>query len=103
MQENGHLPLFDIYHEDGSKLGSMALSEKSQGILDEGEWVTILYHTPRMLRDRLGNKSGGFALHRVDDRIVTDNPAHVAEFLALQSAIAEAGPPTAAQVAKTAG
>lgn len=90
MQSNGHLPLFDIYHEDGSKLGAMALSEKSQGLLDEGESVTVLYHTPRMLQDQLGNKNGAFGLRKDGDRIVTDSPAQVGEFLALQTAIAAA-------------
>lgn len=90
MKENGHLPMFDIYQEDGARLGAMALSEKSQDLLDEGEWVTVLYHTPQLLRDQLGGRNGSFAIRKEGERIVTDNPGGVTEYLELQSAIAAA-------------
>jgi hypothetical protein len=87
--ENGHLPMFDIY-KDGVKLGAIPLSEKTQALLDEGEWITILYHTPRMLQDQLGTSHGAFAIRKEDDQIVTTSPDKLAEYIRLQAAIGAA-------------
>lgn len=91
--ENGHLPVFTIYDQNGVSLGAISLSEKSQELLEDGEYITVLYHTPRALTDQLGRRNGAFALYKEGDRILTDNPAQVTEYLDLQVAIqtAQAG------------
>ena len=87
MKENGHLPLFDIRYTDGKRIGAMTLSERSQTLLDSGEHVTVIYHTPQLLRDELGNITGSFVLYKDDDQIRTNDLRQVTEFLQLQTAI----------------
>ena len=81
--------MFAIYH-NGVQLGTISLSEKTLALLDEGENVTVLYHTPQLLRDQLGQRNGAFALYKEGDHIMTDSPERLSEYLQLQSAIAAA-------------
>lgn len=79
-----------IYDSDGTVIGSIALSDKQRTLLEAGEDITVIYHTPQLLRSLLGERSGSFTLRKVHQRIETDEPDAVKHFVALQQAIARA-------------
>ncbi len=76
-----------IHSQDGKELGSIPLSERSRDLLDIGERVTMLYHTPQLLRDRLGVRSGHLVLYKDGEQIKTDDVPQLVEFLQIQAAI----------------
>ncbi len=82
--------MFEIHDQNGSLLGSIPLSEKTQNLLNAGERVTVLYHPPQLLRTQVGNLRGSFWLYKQDGQIRTDDAAAVGEYISLQAAIAAA-------------
>jgi hypothetical protein len=80
-----------VYDGDGNELGDVPLSENQQRALDAGGKVSVLYHTPQLLRNILGQRSGSFMLYKQGDRAVALTSNSVKEFLELQAAM-KAGP-----------
>jgi hypothetical protein len=77
----------DIFNAAGDKLGEIALSEKQRAALEAGTEITVLYHTPQLLRGVLGSHNGTFTLHKDGERIVTAAPDAVKRFADMQKAI----------------
>jgi hypothetical protein len=80
----------DIYDADGNEIGAIALSARQRALLDAGENIAVLYHTPQLLRDALGHSSGSFMLRKDGDRLVTLSPEAAKECVRIQKAVAAA-------------
>ena len=76
-----------IHDDDGNEIADIGLSEKQRTLLEAGENVVMIYHTPQMLRHLLGEHSGSFELHKHDDRIVVGDAERLRAFADLQRAI----------------
>ncbi len=76
-----------IYDRNGEPLAIVPVSERMLDILDTGEEMTIIYHTPQLLRDRLGNRNGNFVLYKVGDQIRVTNPVPFMEFVQIQAGV----------------
>ncbi len=76
-----------VYDADGHVLGEVPLTPKQLAVLDAGEKISVLYHTPQLLRSALGERSGSFMLKKVGDRIVAPFPEAVKECLELHAAV----------------
>jgi hypothetical protein len=77
----------DIFDASGDKLGEIALSEKQTAALEAGTEITVLYHTPQLLRGALGSRNGTFTLHKDGEHIVTAEPEAVKQFADMQKAV----------------
>jgi hypothetical protein len=77
-----------IYDQNGAKIGDVLLSQKQQALVDSGQTLTVLYHTPQLMRGLLGTRNGSFTLRKDGERIVTKQPVAVQEYIDLQKAIA---------------
>ena len=80
----------EVFDADGNLITDIPVSEKQQQMLDAGELVTVLYHTPKALQQVLGQHSGSFTLRKVDDKLVTPSPGAVQDFADLQQRVAAA-------------
>ena len=76
-----------IYDGDGNEIADIGLSEKQRTLLEAGENVVMIYHTPQMLRYLLGEHSGSFVLHKHEERVVVSNAERLRAFADLQRAI----------------
>ncbi len=76
-----------IHDGDGNEIGDIALSEKQQGVLETGEEIVVIYHTPQLLRHLLGEQSGSFVLQKRGQRIVAKDADHLRGYANLQRAI----------------
>jgi hypothetical protein len=79
--------MFKIYGEEGEVLGTLYLTEKQQKILDSGEQLVVIYHTPQLLQNVLGTRSGSIILVKQGEQIRTATPGAARDFIALQAAI----------------
>jgi hypothetical protein len=79
--------MFKIYGDDGEVLGAMPLTERQQKILDSGEQLVVIYHTPQLLQGLLGTRSGSIVLVKVGEEIRTVTPGATKDFIALQASI----------------
>lgn len=77
----------DVFDGDGNLLGDVSVSEKQLGILENGEDITVIYHTPQMLRGLVEQRNGSFTLRKSDDRIVTSDVEAVKAYAKLQKDI----------------
>jgi hypothetical protein len=76
----------DVYAAD-KVIADIPLSMKQMAMLEAGEAITVIFHTPQMLRDLLGPRNGAFTLVKDNDRITTAEPDSVKQFADLQRAI----------------
>ena len=77
-----------IHDNDGAELADITLSEKQQAMLDAGENIVVIYHTPQLLRAVLGAQDGTFVLTKGSgDSIVTSDPISLKKYADLQRAI----------------
>jgi hypothetical protein len=83
----------DVYDGDGNKLGDVPLSETQQRALDAGSKVSVLYHTPQLMQNMLGRRSGSFMLYKEGERVVALTSSSVKEFLDIQAALKSARGP----------
>ena len=76
-----------IYDDLGNEIADIPLSEKQQTVLDAGEEIVVLYHTPQLLRRVLGQQDGRFTLGMDGERITTTDPVSLKKYADLQRAI----------------
>ena len=76
-----------IYDRNGDPLAIVPVSERMLDILDTGEEMTIIYHTPQLLRDRLGNRSGNFVLYKMGGQIRVTDPKPFLEFVQIHAGV----------------
>lgn len=78
-----------IHDAEGNVVAEISsLSEKSQGVLETGADITMIFHTPQLMRGALGERSGSFTLHKDGDRLITTTPAAVKVYAEIQAGIA---------------
>ena len=82
-----------IYNSSGDEMGELTLTAKQKRILDSGENLVVIFHTPQLLHNALGMRSGSIVLVKDGEDIKTLTPVVTAEFLALQAAIKAAREP----------
>jgi hypothetical protein len=81
----------DVFDDDGNMIASLPISHKMLAILETGANVTLIYHTPRMLREFLGDKNGSVELSgKPSARVLARNPRAVKAMAELQAAIIKA-------------
>ena len=76
-----------IYDGDGNEVADIPLSEKQQTVIETGAEITVIYHTPQMLRGLLGEQQGAFMLWRDGEQIKTTDPVSLKKYADLQRAI----------------
>jgi hypothetical protein len=82
-----------VYDSDGNELGEVPLSETQQRALDASGKISVLYHTPQLMQNTLGRRSGSFMLYKKDERVVALTSSAVKEFLDIQAGIKAAREP----------
>lgn len=81
----------DVFDDQGNVIASLPISHKMLAILETGANVTLIYHTPRMLREFLGDRNGSVELRgKPSARVLALDPRAVKAMAALQDAIAKA-------------
>jgi hypothetical protein len=76
-----------IHDSDGNEIDDIVLSEKQRTLLEAGENVVMIYHTPQMLRYLLGEHSGSFTLGKSGEHVFTPVPDSLRAYAKLQRAI----------------
>lgn len=79
-----------IHDGDGNEVGDIVLSAKQRAVLETGEEIVVIYHTPQTLRHVLGEKSGTFTLLKVGERVIVRDANVLRRFVELQRAIKSA-------------
>jgi hypothetical protein len=78
----------DIYNKNGELVASdIPISEKQQQLLNLGIAITMDFHTPQLMRHKLGNQTGTFQLSKENEKIVTPNAEVVKSYAILFKAI----------------
>jgi len=76
-----------IHDSDGNEIADIVLSVKQRAVLETGEEIVVIYHTPQTLRYVLGEKTGTFVLRKTGDRITVRDAAVLRRYAELQRAI----------------
>ena len=76
-----------IHDSDGNEIADIVLSVKQRAVLETGEEIVVIYHTPQTLRYVLGDKGGTFVLRKAGDRITVRDAAVLRRYAELQRAI----------------
>jgi len=79
--------MIDVYDEDGNQIGQHDLSEQQATVLGKLGRLTVFYHTPQLMRHKLGNLAGSFTFYTSGDRVIAFDPKAFGEFQRLQAAI----------------
>jgi hypothetical protein len=79
-----------IFDRDGNEIAQIEISHKQQAVLDTGEEIVVIYHTPQLLRHIIGEKSGTFVLRKMGLLVVAQDVAGIKRYAALQVAIKKA-------------
>ena len=77
----------EIFDGDGNRLGDIVLSDNQIALLAAGENVNVMFHTPQLFRQIIGEQRGSFLLTTRDGRISANDKNAVLRFIALQKAI----------------
>jgi len=76
-----------VFDKDGHELADVAISERQLGVLELGEEVVVVYHTPQLLRYVLGEQNGSFMLRKIGQHIVAADIDGFRKYADLQRAI----------------
>ena len=79
----------EIFDNNGNSLASIPVSEKLLKILATGAEVTMIFHTPQLLRGFIGERSGSVTLRQLipGTRVITTQPGPVRALAELQAAV----------------
>jgi hypothetical protein len=80
--------LFDVFEPTGALIGAIPLSAHMLRQLHGGQTVTIMFHTPRMLRDLMRPAAGSFEVTELKGKLVATNGEAVKQYIAMQAEIA---------------
>jgi len=76
-----------VYDPEGKHSLDLPLSEKQRALLEAGGEVTIVYHTPQLMRGLIGRSSGQLKVKQTDGRCMASDPLAFRAFQALWVAI----------------
>ena len=79
-----------IFDGDGNEIADIEISEKQTKILELGEEVVLLFHTPRMFRELLGERTGSFMLKKIGPRVVAIDGGSVKKYADMLRAVKQA-------------
>jgi len=82
--------LFDVYESNGALIGAIPISPQQRNRLHAGSIITIMFHTPRMLREAIPIQGGQFDLVEDDGKILAADVETVKRYIEMQDAIAKA-------------
>jgi hypothetical protein len=78
----------DIYDKSGVLVASgIPISENQQQLLDLGVAISVSFHTPQLMRHKIGEQAGSFQLSKENGKIVTINAEAVRGYATLFRAI----------------
>lgn len=76
-----------IYDSAGGELADIEVSDKQRGLLDDGQEVSVIFHTPQTMRGLLQPATGAFSLRQVDGKAVTAHVNDLQRYATMQAAI----------------
>ena len=79
-----------IFDGDGNEIADIEISEKQTKILELGEEVVLLFHTPQLLRSLLGERTGSFTLKKIGARITAMDAGSVKKYADMLRAVKKA-------------
>lgn len=79
--------LTKIFDDDGSEIGEIELSDKQARVLEAGEDIVMIYHTPQTLRHVLGAQNGNFMLHKAGQQVIAKDAVSLKRYVDMQRAI----------------
>jgi len=79
-----------IFDGDGNEIADIEVSEKQTKILELGEEVVLLFHTPQLLRSLLGERTGSFVLKKIGTRVVAIDGDSVKKYADMLRAVKQA-------------
>lgn len=82
--------LTKIFDDGGTEIAQIELSDKQARVLEAGEEIVVIYHTPQLLRHILGEQNGTFMLRRTGLLVVAKDVAGLKRYAGLQRAIKKA-------------
>ena len=81
---------FDIYDPNLAHIGEIPISTRDRAQLHRGGTITIVYHTPRMLREMVAVRNGQFDVKEINDRLIVTDIEQAKCFIELQADVARA-------------
>ena len=79
-----------IFDPDGNEIGTLLLSDGSYALLERDAEITVHFHTPQLLRFKLGEHNFSFTLRQRGDRVMAHDIESVRKYIRLQHDIREA-------------
>ena len=79
-----------IFDGDGNEIAEIEISEKQQKILELGEEIVMLFHTPQLFRHLLGERTGSFMLKKIGARVIAGDAGSVRKYAEMIHAVREA-------------
>ena len=79
-----------IFDGDGNEIADIEISEKQTKILELGEEVVLLFHTPQLLRSLLGERTGSFTLKKIGARVIAMDADSVKKYADMLRAVKKA-------------
>lgn len=79
-----------VFDGDGNELADFEISEKQQNLLELGEEIVVLFHTPQLFRSLIGERNGAFTLRKVGDHIVAPDAGIVSKYVDMLRAVKQA-------------
>jgi hypothetical protein len=79
-----------IFDPDGNELGTLLLSDSNHALLERDAEITVHFHTPQLLRFKLGEHNFSFSLRQRGDRVTAQDIEAVRKYIRLQHDIKEA-------------
>lgn len=76
-----------IFDRDGNEIADFIISAKQEKVLEQGEEIVVLFHTPQLLRSRLGERTGSFTLRKIGTHIVAMDTGSVRKYADMLQAV----------------
>jgi hypothetical protein len=82
--------LTKIFDDGGAEIAEIEISERQAGVLEHGDQIVVIYHTPQLLRHVLGEQAGSFELHKRGQFVIAKDVDGIKRYAGLQDAIKHA-------------
>lgn len=79
-----------VFDGDGQEIGDVVLSEHAARLLDLDTTLTLHFHTPQLLRFKLGEHNFSFRLNKLGERATTPDSEMLRLYIRLQRDIRKA-------------
>ena len=82
--------IFDIYDPHLAHIGEIPISTRDRMQLHHGGTVTVIYHTPRMLRGMITPINGQFDIIETDNKLIVSDVEQAKRYILLNADVARA-------------